>query len=485
MDTFGNIVGVGRAAPTQSTPLVDASRPPARKNLENTDRNNLLAYQRVAVPRQLLGFEKSWGGQARVLPVAANPALTSLLQSRHVLQLQGPVGPFFDRMARWLQRCGARVQRVVFQGGDSFDCRHLEPIQFVGKPAAWPDFLRDLVIQQEIDCIVLFGQSREYHRAAIELAADLELPVVVLEEGYFRPGFVTMELGGVNGYSATLGKYLWVPANANRWQQGAAASAQSIQPDASPKHFKKTAWHACKHYVALYNGRQQFPAYSHHRPTKLSYYASYWVRSWLRKYNQSRHDLSIQRKLFGGDAPFFFVPLQFDGDAQITQHSRYPENVHFIIEVMRSFATHAPETATLVFKQHPHARGGPGHTSLIYSLAEELGMSRRVLHLVEGDTPDLAEHAAGVVLINSTVGFQALERSAPLMVMGEAIYKQPHLTHNGTLDDFWATPVRPDHAAVESFLLQVKNLTQVPASVYANADEPLNWPVPDGTRSAG
>jgi capsular polysaccharide export protein len=485
VDTFGNIVGVGRAAPTQSTPLVDASRPPARKNLENTDRNNLLAYQRVAVPRQLLGFEKSWGGQARVLPVAANPALTSLLQSRHVLQLQGPVGPFFDRMARWLQRCGARVQRVVFQGGDSFDCRHLEPIQFVGKPAAWPDFLRDLVIQQEIDCIVLFGQSREYHRAAIELAADLELPVVVLEEGYFRPGFVTMELGGVNGYSATLGKYQWVPVNANRWQQGAAASAQSIQPDASPKHFKKTAWHACKHYVALYNGRKQFSTYSHHRPTKLSYYASYWVRSWLRKYNQSRHDLSIQRKLFGGDAPFFFVPLQFDGDAQITQHSRYPENVHFIIEVMRSFATHAPETATLVFKQHPHARGGPGHTSLIYSLAEELGMSRRVLHLVEGDTPDLAEHAAGVVLINSTVGFQALERSAPLMVMGEAIYKQPHLTHNGTLDDFWATPVRPDHAAVESFLLQVKNLTQVPASVYANADEPLNWPVPDGTRSAG
>ncbi len=109
-------------------------------------------------------------------------------------------------------------------------------------------------------------------------------------------------------------------------------------------------------------------------------------------------------------------------------------------------------------------------------------MPRRVLHLVEGDTPDLAEHAAGVVLINSTVGFQALERNAPLMVMGEAIYKRPDLTHNGSLDDFWSNPQRPDRSAVESFLRQVKNLTQAPASVYANRDEPLNWPVPEAPR---
>ena len=79
-------------------------------------------------------------------------------------------------------------------------------------------------------------------------------------------------------------------------------------------------------------------------------------------------------------------------------------------------------------------------------------------------------------------GLQALERNAPLMVMGEAIYKQPHLTHNGSLDDFWVRPVRPDRAAVEFFLLQVKNLTQAPASVYANFEEPLNWPLPKGMR---
>ena len=431
----------------------------------------------VAVRRQFLGAEGS--RHSHVAPqlqiCSLNPALRLLSGSQRVLILQGPVGPFFDRMARWLQAGGAQVDRVVFQGGDRFDSKNVTPVEFAGSPQSWSPILRDLIIRRKIDCIVLFGQSRAYHQSAIAIAAEMALPVVVLEEGYFRPGFVTMELGGVNGYSTTLKKFLWQPPGSES-RENSQHALTGIAPDASPYHFRKMMFHACKHYMAMHQRRSDFPAYSHHRVTDPYFYAAYWLRSWVRKYRQTKHDLGIQRRLFSARQRYFFVPLQFDGDAQITQHSRYPENVHFIIEVLRSFATHAPATDTLVFKQHPHARGGLSHTNLIHSLAEELGMRRRVLHLVEGDTPDLAEHSAGVVLINSTVGFQALERNAPLMVMGEAIYRRPDLTFNGNLDDFWANPVRPDGAAVESFLLQVKNLTQAPASVYANRDEPLDWP---------
>ena len=435
-----------------------------------------MAYQPITGPRQLFGGEKSWGGHARQLPVAVNPALTTLAMSRRVLQLQGPVGPFYDRMAHWLQRCGAHVERVVFQAGDRFDCKSVTPVEFVGTPENWPAFLRDLVARKGIDCIVVFGQSRRYHVSAIELADEVGIPVVVLEEGYFRPGFVTMELGGVNGFSTTLEKFAWQPPGGQASGPNQDVVPAGIEPHPSPRHFHKMAWHACRHYAALHHERADYPAYSHHRVTDPYFYAAYWLRSWGRKYRQTGRDLALQRKLFATGQHYFFVPLQFDGDAQITQHSRYPENVHFIIEVMRSFATHAPETATLVFKQHPHARGGLGHSSLIYSLADELRMTRRLLHLTEGDTPDLAKHSAGVVLINSTVGFQALERDAPLLVMGEALYKHADLTHTGSLDSFWANPYRPDRSVVESFLLQAKNLTQAPASVYANRDEPLNWP---------
>lgn len=437
-----------------------------------------MVHQRIGVPRQLLGLEGSWGGQSSLLPVALNPALSTLSRSRRVLQLQGPVGPFYDRMAQWLQRCGAQVDRVVFHGGDRADCRGIRPIEFLGTPESWPGFLHELIARREIDCVVLFGQSRDYHRMAIEELAESGIPVVVLEEGYFRPGFVTMELGGVNGYSSTVHRFAWQAPEARQAGNMAQLRPGGIEPHLSPHHFRKMALHACRHYMAMHQARGEFTSYRHHRVTDPYFYAAYWLRSWLRKYRRTGPDLEVQRQLFAGPTPYFFVPLQFDGDAQITQHSRYPENVHFIIEVMRSFATHAPDDARLVFKQHPHARGGLSHSNLIFSLAEELGLAERVLHLVEGDTPELAEHAAGVVLINSTVGFQALERNAPLMVMGEAIYKRPELTHSGSLNDFWGRPMRPDPAVVEAFLCQVKNLTQAPASVYANRDEPLNWPVP-------
>ena len=95
--------------------------------------------------------------------------------------------------------------------------------------------------------------------------------------------------------------------------------------------------------------------------------------------------------------------------------------------------------------------------------------------MIEGDTPDLAQHSAGVVLINSTVGLQALERGAPLMVMGQALYKQPQLSFTGELDQFWTQGRPACPAETPKFLAQMKNLTQGPASVYALRDEPLRW----------
>jgi len=76
-------------------------------------------------------------------------------------------------------------------------------------PAEWPACLRRLLTQHRTDCIVLFGQSRLYHRDALAVAAEAGIPVVVLEEGYFRPGFVTMESGGVHSPPIPLDEYPW------------------------------------------------------------------------------------------------------------------------------------------------------------------------------------------------------------------------------------------------------------------------------------
>ncbi len=415
-----------------------------------------------------------WGASKK--HVRCNPALAQLAQSRKVLLLQGPVGPFYDRLARWLQAGGTEVHRVVFHGGDVHDCQLLKPIAYRGTPENWPAFFSILVDQLGIDCVVMFGQSRRYHAKAREIAQTRNLPTVVLEEGYFRPGFLTMELGGVNGYSTTLERHVWrQPVTLVKEPGTGFVPPGGIQPDASPHHFQKMAWHASQHYMALHQSRKDFPHYQHHRNDNPYDYAVYWLRSWARKLLRKSADYRYQNQLFQGLQPYYFVPVQHDGDAQITHHSPFPENADFIIRVIRSFASHAPSHSLLVFRQHPHSRGGPGHKKLISVLAAELGLGNRVHYLSEGDTPDLAQHAAGVVLINSTVGLQALERGAPLMALGEALYRQPHLTFTGELDAFWHSARPADRAETAAFLAQIKNLTQAPASVYALRDEPLQW----------
>ena len=284
--------------------------------------------------------------QDAAVVVDANPALKRLAQARRVLLLQGPLGPFFDRLTVWLQEGGAQVHRVAFQGGDVYDSRRIKPIIYSRKLEEWPAFVTDLYNNLDIDCVVLFGQSRKYHAAARALALQRNLSVVVLEEGYFRPGFVTMELGGVNGYSTTMKNFVWKPSTTGADGIPRIAAAASIQPDISPWHIQKMAWHASWHYKAMHDARFEFANYVHHRNDDPKQYARYWLRSWRRKVVSHARDHRFQTHLFKDSTPYFLVPLQHDGDAQITHHSPFTQNTEFIIRVMRSFARSVVRTGS-------------------------------------------------------------------------------------------------------------------------------------------
>jgi capsular polysaccharide export protein len=76
------------------------------------------------------------------------------------------------------------------------------------------------------------------------------------------------------------------------------------------------------------------------------------------------------------------------------------------------------------------------------------------------------------VVINSTMGLQAIEHRKPIKVMGQSLYDRPGLTFQGSLDAFWRSPTAPNAEMSDEFLTQLKRLTQVPCSIYANAHEP-------------
>lgn len=397
--------------------------------------------------------------------VQENPAFARLARASSVLLLQGPVGHLFGKLANWLHLRGIKVHRVVFNGGDAWYSRSLPETQisvFNMPMDSWPSTFSRLCLLHSIDVVVLFGQSRPCHAPIIAKARKMGLDVVVVEEGYFRPGFATFELGGVNALSATLDFFSWKPS---------AKSNSKLNADLCNLHFFKTCLHATVYYVMLFIWQRRFIHYRHHRDTFFIAYAYYWLRSWKVKLQRHAKDHAMVKSFIKSGEDFFFVPLQYEDDVQVTQHSTFSSNKSFIKKVVSSFAKNALLGQRLLFKQHPMSRGGAGVEKFIHNLALQFGVEQLVSCVWEGHNPSILDACQGVVLINSTVGLQALERGKPVKVLGTSLYDLPDVTSQQTLDEFWREPQKPDPEITSHFLQQLKHLTQVPCSIYSNASE--------------
>ena len=124
---------------------------------------------------------------------------------RVFLFLQGPHGPFFNRLGKMLRTAGADVWRVGFNAGARAFWFHPRTyIPYRGTTDAWPDTFKSLLDEKSVTDIVLYGDTRPIHASAVAKARARGLTVHVFEEGYMRPYWVTYERGGTEGAPATL-----------------------------------------------------------------------------------------------------------------------------------------------------------------------------------------------------------------------------------------------------------------------------------------
>jgi capsular polysaccharide export protein len=112
---------------------------------------------------------------------------------RGFLFLQGMPSRFFERLGSALAGRGHAVYRVNFNGGDRVFWRLPNGVDFHGREHEWPDFLDGLVTDNGISDLILFGDCRPFHRAALRVAQRRRLLVHVVEEGYMRPDWITFE----------------------------------------------------------------------------------------------------------------------------------------------------------------------------------------------------------------------------------------------------------------------------------------------------
>lgn len=383
---------------------------------------------------------------------------------KRVLLLQGPLGPFFARLARDLRGAGAYVLKVNFNAGDAVFARR-DAVAFRGSVDEWPAFLTRLLVDHRIDTILLFGDCRPLHRIAHGIAQQRGIEVGVFEEGYVRPNHVTFERFGVNGHSL-------IPRSAIFYLNS------EIPPNDHEVAVGNAYWHsamwAMLYYAAAILGRPLFPKYRHHRPLSVGE-AGRWIRSFWRKLKYRVAEAGIQDRLTGQlSKRYFLVPLQVHSDAQVQVHSEFDSVALFIEHLLESFSERAPRDCWLVIKHHPYDRAYHDYARLIHRKAKELGVARRVRYIHDQHLPSLLEHARGVVVINSTVGLSALHHGTPTKVCGVALYDMAGLTAQCGLDEFWERAVeeRVNPELFRRFRDYLIHATQINGSFYRRIDVP-------------
>src|SRR5262245_10561573 len=382
----------------------------------------------------------------------------SAFSGKHVLLLQGPLGPFFRRLSRDLKLTGARVSKVNFNGGDWL-FYPTGAVQYRGQMDEWPSFLARLLTEQDIDVVLMYGDCRPIHEGVREQTERAGVELGVFEAGYVRPNYITLERSGINDYSS-------LPRGADFYVK---LSAKKHDP---PLVVGSVFWHAALWAILYYLASSLlwpvFPHYRHHRRLSVRE-ALPWIRGLWRKYyfhiKQSKVRQGLEADYSGR---FFLVPLQVHYDSQMRVHSDYESVESFIRHVVSDFAKNASSDKYLVIKHHPMDRAYRNYTRLCQTLADMYNVLGRILYVHDLDLPTIFKHACGIVVVNSTVGLSALLHGLPVKVCGRSIYDIPSLTFPGSLSEFWeqSTSIKPSQQVLQGFRYFLIERTQMNGSVY-------------------
>ncbi|MFG6449728.1 capsule biosynthesis protein [Roseateles sp. BYS180W] len=384
-------------------------------------------------------------------------SLAALQRQRRVLLLQGPMGPFFSKLADFLRGNGADVFKLNFNGGDRLYYPAGE--DFVDDPRALTAELHRRVDRDRIDAIALFGQSRPIHKVAIEAAKELGIEIYVFEEGYLRPNFITLERGGVNALSLMPRDDAYYRARVGEHLPKTHSAGQT---------FWRTAAIAMLYAIARHLHRSRYPKEQFHRDLHPLREGLRWLRGGLRKVLHSVTERNVLWRLCRSEQRFFLLALQVHNDAQIQHHSPFDDVHDVIAHTIESFATCAPKDAALVIKHHPMDRAYRHYGAYIQEQARKHGVADRVISLHDVHLPTLLRLSRGLVTVNSTTGLQSLHHGTPVFLLGEAHYNIPGLVHQGDLPSFWLHPDPVDPGLYRAYRKILMRTSQINASFYAD-----------------
>ncbi len=370
------------------------------------------------------------------------------------LFIGAPFGPFFSRLAREIEAAGGVVYRTVCEGGEYIETPAHCRVIYRRRDGDWKRFIRSVVRRKNIDAIITFNDTLPRNRGALEVAEEFALHSFVLENGYLRPHWVTLERDGVNGFSR-------LPRDPNVYLETQKNSPEPAVDHAFPAGLRPHVVHTITHFAAAIAFKPVLGFDAKYYGESVYRQALGYTREYLWRLT---HDESgvLARALSLADAgrKLFLALLQKPGDAQLVVHSRHGGNAAFVEELISSFAVDAPPDAILIVKQHPLDYGVERTPERVAALVARHNLGDRVLFLRKTSIDKIMARAHAVVTINSTAGLAAIIEQKPVHCVGRAFYNIPGLTSVGPLSQFWREATPPSADLVRGFVKFLKKTSQ-------------------------
>jgi capsular polysaccharide export protein len=390
-----------------------------------------------------------------------------LERKRTILFLQGPTSSFWRELAKAFEAKGHLALKINLSLGDQWYWRRPGSWNYRGRFKKWKRYLTAFIKTQSVTDIIYCADRFPYHVVAAEVAHELGVTTFVIENGYLRPDWITLEREGMSAYSH-------FPSDPNKILQ---IATNVKEPDLVPRFSHGDFYEGFNegfYHLTNFFDLTNFPFYRADKYyNRFFEYLSILLR-WSRVKANNRHASAVISDLLASKQPFHLVALQTQGDYQVRDNSPYRHIGEMIDEVLSSFALHAPDHQRLVFKIHPHDNGIEGWPRVVARIAAERGVANRIVVIDGGKLEALLAAARGTIMINSTVGIYAIRMSCPVKVLGLAIYDMPGLTHQGPLETFWATPEPVNDELSKAFVRALAGSIQVKGSFYN----------PDGRKAA-
>ena len=356
------------------------------------------------------------------------------------------------------------MTRVTFGPADRYFNRGKPSVRFRGSADEFAVWLDKFSQSKSFGAVVLFGATRPLHAVACSYFEAKGIPVLCLEEGYLRPGYITAEVAGNNFRSPV----------ANQLGADLDWSGQVQPPASAASSFKQMAKNGFIYYAihSLFAGYRERQGFHKRHRTNIGRELFCWFRNFVRSKRHGMKNMRrIEQLLENHDRNYFVVPFQVADDAQLTGvASNGWNNDSMALAVIESFAKFAHPTQQLVFKVHPLERGHSDAVKVVSEIAEGCGVADRV-HVVDtGSIGLLTRHSAGMITINSTSGFSAFNHGVPLAVLGKAIYAIPEICSvvqtTDDLNHFWTHGFVADRVVRLRYVEFIKARCLLPGDYY-------------------